>query len=332
MKKSLLICCFVSSLATFLSCLKEADLPTLTTTDVSSVKTQSASLGGNVTDDGGAKVDLRGVCWGTADNPTIADSNKYYWKGTGGFTCLVTGLTPDTYYHVRAFAMNREGTAYGNEVHFRTKQIIAPKVTTTADTLSTTLTTITVRGNITNYDETLCILERGFCWATTAHPTTINKMLRCGEGPGSFEVNLYPLQPGTLYYIRAYAVTIAGITYGNEIQFKTNTLPDVSTAPVTEFSRTTARAGGNLSDPDFFDNAGICYGTTAGPIINGYFVSTESIGNDGVFTCTLTNLIPGTRYYARAYVTVSEWYWWINYDYETEFIIYGNEVTFTTSQ
>jgi hypothetical protein len=331
MKKALVICCFVSGIAAFQSCLRKVDLPTLATSEVSNIKTQSASLGGNVTDDGGAKVDLRGVCWGTADNPTIADSKKYYWHGSGSFTCIINGLTPDTYYHVRAFAMNREGTAYGNEVHFRTKQIVEPTVTTTVDTLSHELTSIMVRGNIKCYDENY-VLERGFCWATTPYPTTINNMIRCGEGPGSFEVYLYPLQPETLYHVRAYAVTIAGITYGNEIQFKTIIFPDVTTAPVTEFSRTTAKAGGNFNRSNFYEVAGISYGTTTGPTINGYFASTDTIGDDGVFTCTLAHLIPGTRYYARAYGIVSEWCWWIDYDCSSTFIIYGNEVTFTTSQ
>jgi hypothetical protein len=327
MKKVLVICCFVASIATFLSCLKEADLPTLTTTDVKNIKTQSAVSGGIVTDDGGAEVNVSGVCWGTADNPTITNSKTVSRKeGTGSFDCTLFGLTPDTYYHVRAFASNRTGTAYGNEVHFRTKQIVEPKVTTTANTKPTTFT-VTVVGNITSYDETL-ILERGICWATTANPTINNNVVRCGTGSGIFTCDLWQLQIDTLYYVRAYAVTIAGITYGNETQIKTQFVR-ITTAPVTEFSRTSARVGGKVflkNDPDFECWAGICFGTTSGPTVKGNSISLET-GNDGIFSYILTDLTPGTLYYVRAYFYAIDWY-----DVSRESIQYGNEVTFTTSQ
>jgi hypothetical protein len=124
-KKVLAIYCFVASVATFLSCLKEADLPTLTTTDVSNIKTQSAVSGGTVTNNGGVEIDVSGVCWGTAKNPTIVNSISVSRnEGTGSFDCILFGLTPGTYYHVRAFAKNRAGTAYGNEVHFTALPIV----------------------------------------------------------------------------------------------------------------------------------------------------------------------------------------------------------------
>jgi hypothetical protein len=299
------------------------------TEEVSNIKTQSAVLGGTVVDDGGAAVDLCGVCWGTADNPAIEGNKKYCREGTGDFSCLIFDLIPNTYYHVRAFAMNRAGTAYGNEVHFRTKQIIEPEVTTAVDTMSLDIFSITAKGNISCYDETY-VIDRGFCWATTPYPTTINNIVRCGEGPGSFEGFLFPLQQGTIYYVRAYAITIAGITFGNEIQFKSATLPEIITAPVTEFSRTTARVECSLKDSFFYDAAGICYGTTSGPSVPGNSVAFET-ENDGIRSCTLTDLTPGALYYARGYYIITYWCWWIDYDCEYTLIIYGNEVSFTTN-
>jgi hypothetical protein len=237
---------------------------------------------------------------------------------------------PNTYYHVRAFAINRAGTAYGNEVHFRTRQIVEPKVTTTVDTLELSYLSITAKGNIRCFDETY-VIERGFCWATTPYPNTNNNIFRCGEGPGSFEGYLYPLQSGTVYYVRAYAITITGITFGNEIQFKSAILPEVITAPVTEFSRTTARVDCKLDDSFYYESAGICFGTTTGPTVQGNSVAFET-GNDGIFSCTLTDLTPGTPYYVRGYYIFSVWCWWIGINCTHTFIIYGNEVTFTTSQ
>jgi hypothetical protein len=322
----LVLICFVSSIATFLSCLREADLPTLTTTEVSNIKTRSASSGGTITDDGGAEINVSGVCWGTDDNPTRANSISVSRKETRSFDCNLFNLIPDTYYHVRAFASNRVGTAYGEEVHFTTKQIVAPKVTTTAKTNPATFTA-TAGGNITSYDETL-ILERGVCWATTAYPTKNNYVARCGTGSGIFTCDLTQLQLDSLYYVRAYAETIAGITYGNEMQISTKFL-QIITAPVIEFSRTTARVGGKLflmCDPELLCGVGICYGTKSGPTVKGNSFSFDW-GNDGIFSSTLTDLTPGTLYYVRAYFYATGWI-----DGSHTFIQYGNEITFATSQ
>jgi len=94
--------------------------PTVTTTAVSSITSTSATSGGNVTADGGASVTSRGVCWSTTPNPTIANSKTTNGTGTGSFTSSITGLTPGTPYHVRAYATNSAGTGYGSDVSFTT--------------------------------------------------------------------------------------------------------------------------------------------------------------------------------------------------------------------
>ncbi|MCP4116897.1 MAG: hypothetical protein GY737_16125, partial [Desulfobacteraceae bacterium] len=49
-------------------------LPAVTTTSASSVTKSSAVTGGDITDDGGASVTARGVCWSKSANPTTSDS------------------------------------------------------------------------------------------------------------------------------------------------------------------------------------------------------------------------------------------------------------------
>ena len=95
--------------------------PTVTTTAVSSITSNSASSGGNVTSNGGASVTARGVCWSTSANPTTSDSHTSDGTGTGSFTSSITGLSPNTTYHVRAYATNSEGTGYGSDQTFTTK-------------------------------------------------------------------------------------------------------------------------------------------------------------------------------------------------------------------
>ena len=95
-----------------------ADLPTVSTTSISSITNSSAQSGGNVTDDGGATVTAKGVCWSTFSNPTISDYITNDSSGTGSFISSITGLEKVTTYYVRGYATNNEGTAYGNEIEF----------------------------------------------------------------------------------------------------------------------------------------------------------------------------------------------------------------------
>jgi hypothetical protein len=97
-----------------------AQLATLTTSAVSSLTNISATLGGNITDDGGANITTRGVCYSLNTNPTTADNITNDGNGTGSFTSNLSGLTASMTYYVRSYATNSAGTAYGNELSFTT--------------------------------------------------------------------------------------------------------------------------------------------------------------------------------------------------------------------
>jgi len=113
----------------FYGCKKdEAVIPTLTTTEAQNITESSVTTGGNITDNGGTFINIRGVCWSTSTMPTISDSKINSGLGTGQFTVTITGLEPATTYYIRAFATNDIGTAYGNQVAFTTT--ILPPVPT----------------------------------------------------------------------------------------------------------------------------------------------------------------------------------------------------------
>jgi uncharacterized protein (TIGR02145 family) len=97
-----------------------AEQATITTANPGNVTSVSASCGGNVTDNGGASVFERGVCWGIAELPTIYNSHTDDGTGAGEFVSLITRLTPGITYFVRAYARNYLGTSYGNQVSFMT--------------------------------------------------------------------------------------------------------------------------------------------------------------------------------------------------------------------
>ena len=97
-----------------------ATIPTVTTATPFDIAIYSAACGGNVTSDGGATVFERGICYSTSQNPTTSSYTVQSGSGTGSYTCYMTGLDQNTTYYVRAYAINSEGTAYGNQVSFTT--------------------------------------------------------------------------------------------------------------------------------------------------------------------------------------------------------------------
>ncbi len=101
-------------------------LPTLTTTTVSGITTNSAISGGAITNDGGGAITARGIVWSTTQNPTITLSTKTTdGTGTGSYTSNLTNLVQNTTYYVRAYATNSAGTVYGNQINFNIQNLIA---------------------------------------------------------------------------------------------------------------------------------------------------------------------------------------------------------------
>ena len=194
-------------------------LPTITTTQPTNVSYTSATVGGNVTDDGGLEVTERGVVYSTNPNPSTADSKVANGSGLGQFTCNFTDLQDGMTYYARAYAVNAKGTAYGEEVSFTTKQQFSPTIVTT-EPINITYNSAIVGGNVTN-DGGAEVTERGVCYSVSINPTIVDAKIIGGSGTGSFTCDLTGLQDGTTYYIRAYAVNAKGIAYGEEVSFIT---------------------------------------------------------------------------------------------------------------
>jgi len=80
----------------------------------------ASSTDNQITDDGGGTISDKGLCWSTSENPTTEDDHLSCGTGTASFDCLMSGLIANTDYHVRAYVINQEGTAYGADVEFTT--------------------------------------------------------------------------------------------------------------------------------------------------------------------------------------------------------------------
>jgi len=95
-------------------------IPTVSISSITNILQNSAVSGGNVTDDGGANVTAKGICWSTTTNPTISDFKTNNGVGMGIFGSNLNNLTKQTTYYVRAYATNSKGTAYSNQITFTT--------------------------------------------------------------------------------------------------------------------------------------------------------------------------------------------------------------------
>ena len=71
---------------------------------------------GEVIRDGGSEVRECGFCWGTEHNPTIEGLHTKASTGLGNFGCYFSGLERGQTNYVRAYAINAESVAYGNEL------------------------------------------------------------------------------------------------------------------------------------------------------------------------------------------------------------------------
>ena len=95
-------------------------LPVVSTTPLTGVTKVSAVSGGEVTYDGGGTVTERGLVWGSSLNPTTSDHKIAGGSGLGAFVSNLEGLTVNTVYHIRSYATNSAGTAYGADIQFST--------------------------------------------------------------------------------------------------------------------------------------------------------------------------------------------------------------------
>jgi len=110
----------IYTLTWLFSCTKKSATPVITTSEVTNINNTSVYAGGTITSDGNTDITSRGVCWSGQANPTIQDNISDEGSGTGSFTAVISGLTPGTLYHTRAYATDKIGTFYGSDRQFTT--------------------------------------------------------------------------------------------------------------------------------------------------------------------------------------------------------------------
>jgi hypothetical protein len=289
----------------------DATVPNISSTTAANLITATTSkTGGTITNNGASNISSRGVCYSnTATIPTIANTKTSDGTDVGTFISALSGLTPNTIYYIRAYAVNGVGVGYGDVKSFATTAATAPSNITTTITSVVTQTTANSGGTILDNGGSI-IITRGVCWSnTSSQPTITNFKTINGSGSGAFISNLTNLLPGTTYYLRAYATNGIGTGYGNIIAFTTiaTTVPTgVTTASVTLITASTATCGGNITADGgaSITARGVCWSnTTSSPNIT----SPKTIDGTGAgnFSSAVTGLLPNSTYFIRAYATNS---------------------------
>lgn len=195
--------------------------PTLTVQAASAVTTTTATLNGTVTADNNASSTARGFEYGltTAYGATTTISSSF---GVGAFSDGVTGLTPGTLYHYRAYATNSGGVGRSGDQTFTTASPGAPVVPTLTMSAPSIFaqTTAYVNANMTD-DGNASSTERGFRYGLTTTYTATSSFTGT-FGVGSFDTSLTGLVCATTYHVQAYAINSQGMGTASDVSFTTS--------------------------------------------------------------------------------------------------------------
>ena len=275
------------------------------TSSIKMINTGNGS--GNSIEYQGTTLSLKHGAKGNTTNPfSIGDQMEYVGYAT------INGAEVQSQHLTQA-----QGSSQTLTLRFTVSPWHLPTVTTSA--VTNILHNFATCGGEVTADGGANVTARGICWSTSQNPTVSASHTTAGTGMGSFTSNMTGLQPGTTYYVRAYATNGAGTAYGEERSMTTLELPSVTTNAVTGISNTAATCGGEV----VYDGGlnvtarGVCWSSSQNPTVSDSHTS-DGIGV-GSFTSNITGLQPATTYYVRAYATNGAG------------TAYGNQVSFTTT-
>ena len=198
--------------------------PELGKVTVNEIGEKTALLAAQLVNEGGYEIIRFGFVYrigseGQEVQVEVTDKNA-----EGVFQCQLENLQPGIEYQARAFVETESGILYTEAVSFTT---LANQTLSVEIELGTvTDVTIDVSGKVLGKDssENPRVTEVGFCYSDTETlPTVDNKIVSTLEGT-SFQEVITDLKPNTIYYIRAYAISEAEVTYSKIITV--TTLPD----------------------------------------------------------------------------------------------------------
>jgi len=250
-------------------CKKDSNkAPTVITGVVTNVSATGARVGGTVTYGGGLPVTERGVFWSTTGEPGIGDYKANDGSaGTGSYSANISGLTGNTLYYVRAYALNDAGVGYGEVRSFTTAATSADAVTVAATGIKSEQAVLHGWGNANNQATTVSF-EYG---PTTAYGQTISAVPATVNGTGdSVNAALNGLTPVTTYHYRIKITNVYGTAYGSDMTFYTGyTIGEHTQGGIVFYTDNTGTHGMVYTDSSIANTI---------PWYNGSYVVTNATG------------------------------------------------------
>ena len=291
-------------------------LATVTSGSATAVTATSATVAGNISNNGCTAVTAYGIEYSTTagfPNGTgtpVASANIV----TGGYTSVLSGLTSGTTYYYHAYATNGGGTAYGAELSFTT---LTPTISATALTAfgnvctntTTSANAFTITGaNLSAADVTVGPLA-GFTFSTTSGGTYTASLSLVQPG-GAFTQDVFvKFTPAAVQsYSGNIPVNGGGITTAVNVAASgagVNSPATVTTGAASAITYNSATAAGTITATGCtaVTAYGIEYSTTNG-FANGTGTSVASTNlSAGAFSSALTGLAASTVYYYKAWAT-----------------------------
>jgi len=146
----------------------------------------------------------------------------------------------------------------------------------------------------------------GFYYSTVHDtPDSRDVQVSSSTAGNAATAHLTGLEEGQTYYIRAYAVNEAGMSYGDVAVFRTVavTLPVVKMNEITNVTPSSAKLYGTVTSAGsgIIHRKGFCWSNTQTSPLLGQDASCEVSTGEDAYSYALTGLSGKTKYYVRAY-------------------------------
>ena len=282
---------------------RDNDLASLGTLQIADTTDKTILCRFTISNTGGAEITEAGVCYGTDSLPT-KDNAKYTKAQVADnkWACQLSGLTPNTKYFLRAYAINKKGVSYGDGLTVLT--LALPEVETLEPIVpSSTMAHCSGRLIFDGHTSTVV----GICYSTTGVPSLVNgKSMQLPLGNGNtFYTQLTGLTPDCSYSYCAYAANRIGTVYGEVKTFKTKPagVATVQTNDATNVLYTSADISGTITDDGgaAVTECGFYVSKVQEPVEEERTTFKATLDDKGNFTVSLSQLDDNTTYYYRAY-------------------------------
>ncbi|MBN2285031.1 MAG: S-layer homology domain-containing protein [Tissierellales bacterium] len=238
----------------------------------------------------------------------------------GEISFYFKGLSPDTSYDVQIGVSSK---GMGTEFIYSTKQTfktLPPPTIAAVSTIGASFIATDrakLEGSIT-FNGNTYLTEQGFVYATLASGNDNPEIDGIGvvkaqvpistqETPIAFSAYIQNLSPNTGYYYRAYVRNPEGLSYGAVKTFATENAPSATTIKSEDATSNSIKLSGNALTGGLSPTLrGFVVSEVSDPQLGKegtmFTLDNNTTAKSGLYSSTLTNLIPETTYYFKAFV------------------------------